>query len=184
MIPTQPPCCHTLHLSHWMKRPPASSDSISNGTEEGFGPISSLTPGLAPGRPGDGTGGPGYSCCPQRHRVISSSSPSSSSSSTWRVFGISSSSSSRPRFRWRVCGSSPREDKSWSSRDCDRWIDDLGGEETLLFERVFRSARLSEFKDVEEGVCCGAAGGGWVVRAREDRRGLMTVACILLSNEF
>lgn len=29
MIPTQPPCCQTLQLSHWMNMLPTSSDSNS-----------------------------------------------------------------------------------------------------------------------------------------------------------
>src|SRR5438045_885105 len=33
-IPTQPPCCHTLQESHWMKRLPASSDRISEAAAE------------------------------------------------------------------------------------------------------------------------------------------------------
>lgn len=42
----------------------------------------------------------------------------------------------------------------------------------MLLDRVFLSARVREFKDVEEFVCGGGA-GGWVVRARDDLRGDM-----------
>jgi hypothetical protein len=53
-------------------------------------------------------------------------------------------------------------------------VDDLRGEEILLFERVLLSARLREFDELEEVVCCIMTGGGCVVRAREERRGVMT----------
>ncbi len=39
----------------------------------------------------------------------------------------------------------------------------------MLWERVLRSARLEEVEEVEVEVLLGT--GGWVVRAREDRRG-------------
>lgn len=104
MMPTQPPCCQTLQESHWMKRLPASSERMSESVEETLWPASSLTPDLTllrclPSRKVRGK--PGYSCCPQIHRVISSS-PSSSSSSSSGALTTSSLSSSRPRLRWRV----------------------------------------------------------------------------------
>lgn len=40
----------------------------------------------------------------------------------------------------------------------------------MLFERVLRSARIDEVEDMELA-CEGAGGGGWVCRAREERRG-------------
>jgi len=40
----------------------------------------------------------------------------------------------------------------------------------LLFDLVLRSARFEEVDDIEL-LCEGAEGGGWVVRAREERRG-------------
>ena len=48
---------------------------------------------------------------------------------------------------------------------------DRFGELILLLERVLRSARPEDMDEVEESVCAGAEGGGWVVRAREERRG-------------
>ena len=34
MMPTQPPCCQTLQMSHWMNRPPASSVGTSESANE------------------------------------------------------------------------------------------------------------------------------------------------------
>ena len=47
---------------------------------------------------------------------------------------------------------------------------DFWGEPCLLFDLVLRSARFEEIDDVEL-LCEGAEGGGWVIRAREERRG-------------
>ena len=75
IIPTQPPCCHTLQMSHWMKRPPLSSCTVADETASvtspldlAFDPLCSLV----------ALGIPGYSKLPQIQRVISSSSSSSS----------------------------------------------------------------------------------------------------------
>lgn len=65
------------------------------------------------------------------------------------------------------------EDPSPSSSDCERCADALRGEIFLLFDRVLLSARGREPDEPEELVCCMAVGGGWVVRAREERRGVM-----------
>ena len=62
--------------------------------------------------------------------------------------------------------------KSRSSRDCDRNGTDLSDEDILLWERLLRSARPEDTEEVEECVSWGA-GGGCVVRAREERRGDM-----------
>lgn len=106
--------------------------------------------------------------------MISSSSPSSSSSSSpagWRTSSFSS--SSRARWRWRVCGKSFLEPLSASSRDCERCVDDLCGDGILWFERVFLSLRERELEKPAEFVCWSRAGEGWLVRAREERRGVM-----------
>ena len=52
-------------------------------------------------------------------------------------------------------------------------MEDLLGDGGLIPERVFRSAREREVIEVEEFVCAGGPGGGWVVRARDDLRGLI-----------
>ena len=52
-------------------------------------------------------------------------------------------------------------------------MEDLLGEGALLTERVFRSAWERVVIEVEEFVCTGGPGGGWVVRARDDLRGLI-----------
>jgi len=59
--------------------------------------------------------------------------------------------------------------------DSDLWTDESPGDVCLLFDRVLLSPRFKEVVEVEEFVC-GGAEGGWVVRAREDRRGLMVQA--------
>lgn len=62
---------------------------------------------------------------------------------------------------------------STSSTDSERWLEGRFGEGSRLFDRVFLSALVREAEDVEEFVCAGGAGGGWVVRARDDRLGLI-----------
>lgn len=118
-------------------------------------------------------GGPGYSALPHMQRVISSVSASFSSASLG-LFEVSSFSLVLLRLLRRVAGGSPRPGCSESSRDSDLWVPESWGETGLLFDRVFLSARVREFKDVDEFVCVGG-GGGWVVRAREDLRGVMVL---------
>lgn len=113
MMPTQPPCCHTLQVSHWMNMPPTSSGSASD--DSGGGWADSALMALRPRASRREGGKPGNSCCPHRHRVISSSSSSSASSSSSSRGG--SSSSSRARWRVRVCGMSGLEPFSASSID-------------------------------------------------------------------
>lgn len=58
MIPTQPPCCHTLQISHCMNKPPASSGRGADMIEGSKGPLLlGFTFGVSP----TGTGMPGYS---------------------------------------------------------------------------------------------------------------------------
>ena len=75
-MPTQPPCCQTWQLSHWMNMPPVSG---------------SLMPSAG--------GGPGYSFLPQIHRVTSSSPSSSLALSVCNV-SLGSEACSCSRF-WR-----------------------------------------------------------------------------------
>ena len=70
MIPTQPPCCQTLHSSHCINHPVVSSAKDA-GADSSFETV--LT--------GSGSGNPGYSWFPQMHLVTSSSTSSSFSSS-------------------------------------------------------------------------------------------------------
>jgi hypothetical protein len=102
MIPTQPPCCHTLQTSHCRKKPAKSSVTSAGESTE------SSTPSLMPSFVSSSScGGPGYSSRPQMQRTASSSSaPSSapfadSTGGCWDLDDFSRS-SARPRFR-RVC---------------------------------------------------------------------------------
>lgn len=78
------------------------------------------------------------------------------------------------RLLRRVAGGSARPRCSESSRDSDLSVEEFGGDEGLLFDRVFLSARVREFDEVDEFVCVGGA-GGWIVRAREDLRGVIVL---------
>lgn len=106
--PTQPPCCQTWHLSHWMKKLPASSGGASV-TSSVVAPFSSLIPALGILWLGSReiAGGPGYSEKPQTHLVTSSASTSSSSSSSTGALLVSSLSTSTPRLLLRVANESP-----------------------------------------------------------------------------
>lgn len=157
MIPTQPPCCQTLHMSHCINHPVASSAKDA-GSESSFETV------LA----GSGSGNPGYSWFPQMHLVTSSSTSSSFSSSITGGFSLLGSS-------WlllvlRDCGLAGA---SGSSEDCDRAATELRGEGSLFCGRAPRSTRPEEIEDEEDLVCCGADGVGCVVRARDERRGDM-----------
>ncbi len=155
MMPTQPPCCHTLQVSHWMNSPPASSSGGSEATVDIRESLTSLIAVFELRRvkvSGGGAGMPGYSWSPQIQRVTSSSSASSSSPPVW-IVAMTSLSSSTPRFRWRVCGRSPFRVSWTSSVDSDRGCADSFGDRSLWFERVLLSARLEELEDVEELVC-------------------------------
>ena len=144
MMPTQPPCCHTLHISHWMNHPVVSSakDEGSDSSFETF-------------LVGSGSGNPGYSWFPQMHLVTSSSTSSSFSSS---ITGETSSfGSSWLLLVLRICGLAGA---SGSSEDCERAATELCDEGSLFCGRALRSARPEEMEDEEELVCWGADGGG------------------------
>lgn len=157
MIPTQPPCCQTLHISHCINHPVASSAKDA-GSESSFETV------LA----GSRSGNPGYSWFPQMHLVTSSSTSSSFSSSI--TGGISVLGTSGLLLVLRDCGLAGA---SGSSEDCDRAATELRGEGNLFCGRALRSARPEEIEDEEELVCCGADGIGCMVRARDERRGDM-----------
>ena len=158
MMPTQPPCCQTLHISHCMNHPVVSSTK-----DAGSDP--SLERLLA----GSASGKPGYSWFPQMH-LVTSSSISSSFSSSFAV-GTSSLVSSWLLLVLRNGGVAGA---SGSSEDCDRAATELRGDGSLFCERTLRSALPEEMEDEEELVCCCAEGVGCVVRARDERRGDMT----------
>ena len=61
--------------------------------------------------------------------------------------------------------------ESASPRDSDLCAEDLCGDCCLLFDLVLRSGREMEDTELEEFVCAG--GAGWLVRARDERRGVM-----------
>jgi len=164
IMPTHPPCCQTLQISHWINKPPASSACMSDSANEEDNWPSLDLPASE--------GGPGYSCCPQTHLVISSSSPISSSSSS-SSFVESSSSLSFSRVLRRVCGGSLcglRAKSSTSSEERECGVDDFWGEGCLLLDLVARSVRPDDTED-EELLWAGTLGGGCVVRARDERRG-------------
>lgn len=124
MMPTHPPCCQTLQISHWMNRPPASSPWLSeSGTTDNW-PSLDLPAS---------DGGPGYSCCPHTQRVTSSSSAMSSSSPSSSL-AKSLASLSFSRVRRRVKGGSickSRGGSSRSSEDSECGVDDFCGEVCL-----------------------------------------------------
>lgn len=157
MIPTQPPCCQTLHISHCINHPVVSSAKDA-GSDSSFKIV------LA----GSGSGNPGYSWFPQMHLVTSSSTSTSLSSSI-----TDGTSSVGPSWLLLVLRDWGLACASGSSEDGDRAATELRGEGSLFCGRVLRSARPEEIED-EELVCCGADGVGCVVRARDERRGDMT----------
>lgn len=60
-------------------------------------------------------------------------------------------------------------------------MDDFGGEVCLAFVRDARSVRDDETED-EELLCAAPLGGGWVVRARDERRG--DIVCIAIGGVY
>jgi hypothetical protein len=60
-------------------------------------------------------------------------------------------------------------------------VDDLGGEVCLALVRDARSVRDDETED-EELLCVAPLGGGWVVRARDERRG--DIACVAVEGVY
>lgn len=154
--PMQPPCCQTPQLSHWTKKLPVSSVSVS-----AFGSCCRRA-----------REGPGYSAWPQMQRVTSSSAASASFSSLSTCCLIRGSLSSPFRRLRRGASCSARLVDSAPSADSDRWIEDLRGEFARLFERVSRSG--FELVEVVEFVWLGPGGGCCEERAREERRGLIS----------
>ena len=167
VIPTQPPCCHTLQISHCINHPVVSSAKDA-------GSDSSLERVLA----GSGSGNPGYSWFPQMHLVTSSSTSSSLSSSVSGGTPFLGSS-----WLLLVLRGSVLAGASGSSDDCDRAATELcRGEGSLFCGWTLRSARPEDIDEEEELVCCGADGVSCVARARDERRGDMTPALGLLEN--
>lgn len=91
MMPTQPPCCQTLHISHCINHPVVSSAKAA-GSDPSLETILTWS----------GSGNPGYSWFPQMHLVTSSSNSSSFSSSI--TGGTSSLGSSWLLLVLRGCG--------------------------------------------------------------------------------
>ena len=160
IIPTQPPCCQTLHTSHWINRPPVSSCRAPDSPE----PLILWLPLVGPGS----TGIPGYSRLPHMHRVTSSSPSSSSSSSSG---SIASGFTSSWLLVLRECGFAA---PSTTSEESDLSATELRGEVVFCMERALRSARPEETEEVEELDCCCGEGLGFEV-ARNDRREDMLV---------
>jgi hypothetical protein len=67
--------------------------------------------------------------------------------------------------------SESRGGSSGSSEESDCGVSDFCGDACLLFVRPARSARPDEPEDEETLGAVASLGGGWAVRARDDRRG-------------
>ena len=158
IIPTQPPCCQTLHISHCINHPVVSSAKDA-GSDSSFETVLAVST----------SGNPGYSWFPHMHLVTSSSTSSSFSSSI-----IRRTSSLGSSWLLLVLGDCGLAGASRSSEDCDRAATELRGEGSLFWGGALRSARPEEIEDEDEMVCCGADGVGCVVRARDERRGDIT----------
>lgn len=67
---------------------------------------------------------------------------------------------------WEPCDTS-----SGSSEERECGVNDLCGDDCFGFGREARSVRPEETEDAELLCAVATLGGGWVVRARDDRRG-------------